>query len=41
LLIKKLFEHNVQLDLNNPPEEDEKTERPNWGKYPIIFGEKI
>jgi len=41
LLIKKLFEHNVQLDLDNLPEEDEKTERPNWGKYPIIFGEKI
>jgi len=40
LLIKKLFEHKVQLDPNNLPKEDEKTERPNWGKYPIIFGER-
>ena len=40
LLIKKLFEHNVQRDPKNKPERDLKTERPNWGKYPVIFGEK-
>ncbi len=40
LLIKKLFEHNVQRDPKNKPERDIKTERPNWGKYPVIFGEK-
>lgn len=40
LLIKKLFEHNVQNDPDCEPEWDIKTERPNWGKYPIIFGEK-
>ena len=41
LLIKKLFEHNVQRDPYKKPKEDEKTERPNWGEYPIIFGDKI
>ena len=40
LLIKKLFEHNVRRDPKNKPERDIKTERPNWGKYPVIFGEK-
>ena len=29
LLIKKLFEHNVQRDPKNKPERDIKTERPN------------
>ena len=41
LLIKKLFEHNVQRDPYKRPKEDEKTERPNWGEYPIIFGDEI
>jgi hypothetical protein len=22
-----------------PPEPDANTERPNWGRYPIVFGE--
>ena len=39
LLIKKLFEHNVQRDPYKRPKEDEKTVRPNWGEYPIIFGD--
>ena len=41
LLIKKLFEHNVQRDPYKRPKEDEKTERPNWGEYPIVFGDEI
>ena len=41
LLIKKLFEHNVQRDPYKRPKEDEKTVRPNWGEYPIIFGDEI
>ena len=41
IIDKKAFEHNVQRDPKNKPERDIKTERPNWGKYPVIFGEKM
>ena len=37
LILNKLFEHNAQPDPNNSPKMDEKTKRPNWGYYPIIF----
>ena len=37
LILNKLFEYNAQPDPNNSPKMDEKTKRPNWGYYPIIF----
>ena len=37
LILNKLFEHNAQPDPDNSPKMDEKTKRPNWGYYPIIF----
>ncbi|MEL7029430.1 MAG: cytochrome P450, partial [Pseudomonadota bacterium] len=37
LFIRELLRHGVRRDPDNPPQADEKTERPNWGAYPIIF----
>ena len=37
LILNKLFEYNAQPDPDNAPKMDEKTKRPNWGYYPIIF----
>ena len=37
LILNKLFEHNAPPDPDNAPKMDEKTKRPNWGYYPIIF----
>ena len=40
LLVRKLFENKVRLDPDNKPLKDMNTERPNWGNYPVLFGEK-
>ena len=40
LLVRKLIENKVRLDPDNKPLKDLNTERPNWGSYPVLFGEK-
>ena len=40
LLVRKLIENKVRLDPDNKPLKDMNTERPNWGSYPVLFGEK-
>ena len=40
LLVRKLLENKVRLDPDNKPLKDMNTERPNWGSYPVLFGEK-
>ena len=37
LFIDKLLELGARPDPNAEPRADDKTERPNWGSYPIIF----
>jgi len=37
LILKKLFENKAMPNPNDPPKMDEKTKRPNWGYYPIVF----
>ena len=37
LILNKLFENNARPDPDDQPKMDEKTKRPNWGYYPIIF----
>ena len=39
LLVKKILDEKGRPDPKNNPEADVNTERPNWGSYPIIFGE--
>lgn len=38
LVAKALLEHGARPDPDNPAHMDEKTERPNWGTYPILLG---
>lgn len=35
--IQYLFDHGVSLDPNDPPEMDESTSRPYFGRYPVLF----
>jgi len=37
LLVSTLLGHGARLDPNNPPVEDDDTERRNWGTYPVLF----
>lgn len=37
LIASALLEHGARPDSDNPPEMDKKTERPNWGYYPVIL----
>jgi hypothetical protein len=41
LLVKKILDEKGLPDSKNKPKVDINTERPNWGSYPIIFGEKL
>ena len=41
LLVKKILDEEGSPDPKNKPKSDLNTERPNWGSYPIIFGEKL
>lgn len=38
LLVKALLDNNVRADPDNPPTPDPNTVRPNWGRYPVLFG---
>jgi hypothetical protein len=40
LLVKKILGEKGTPDPKIKPKVDINTERPNWGSYPIIFGEK-
>jgi len=35
--VQTMFDHGCQVDPDNPPEMDESTTRPYFGKYPVIF----
>lgn len=37
LLLRELFSHGARPDPASPPQRSTKTERPNWGHYPILF----
>jgi len=37
LLVRRLLQAGAEPDPEKAPERDPKTERPNWGYYPIIF----
>jgi len=37
LLVRALLDHGAVVDAANPPQEDETTERRNWGTYPVLF----
>ena len=37
LFLKELFALGSRPDPDKPPVKDEKTQRPNWGVYPIVF----
>ncbi len=37
LIAKALLEHGARPDPDNPARMDDKTERPNWGNYPILL----
>lgn len=37
LLLRELFSHGARPDPSDPPRRSTRTERPNWGHYPIIF----
>lgn len=39
LICHALLRYGARPDPDNPPKMDEKTARPNWGLYPIIFDE--
>ena len=41
LLVKKILDEKGSPDPKNKPKSDLNSERPNWGSYPIIFGEKL
>jgi len=38
LIAEALLKHGVQPDPNKQPAMDTKTERPNWGFYPVVIG---
>ena len=38
LIAQALLEHGVLPDPIHPPKMDTKTERPNWGLYPVLIG---
>lgn len=38
LIAKALLEHGARPNPDDPARMDEKTERPNWGTYPILLG---
>jgi cytochrome P450 len=38
LIVQALLAHNVRPDPDRAPEMDTKTERPNWGLYPVLIG---
>ena len=38
LIVRTLRGHGARPDPARPPERDARTERPNWGSYPIVFG---
>jgi hypothetical protein len=40
LLLRELFSNGARPDPAHPPQRSNKTERPNWGHYPIIFDPK-
>ena len=40
MILRELISRNAIPDPNSKPRMDDKTKRPNWGYYPIIFGEK-
>jgi hypothetical protein len=35
--VQALFDHGVRPDPDNPPEMDESTTRPYFGRYPVLF----
>jgi len=37
LFIRELLRHGARRDPATPPQRDAKTERPNWGAYPLVF----
>jgi hypothetical protein len=37
LIARALLLHGARPDRDQPPEMDKKTERPNWGYYPLRF----
>ena len=37
-LLKNLMQHDARPDPDNPPTADAGTERPNWGRYPVLIG---
>ena len=37
LIASALLEHGARPDPGKPPKMDEKTERPNWGYYPVLL----
>lgn len=37
--VQALFDHGVRRDPEQPPEMDESTTRPYFGRYPVLFGE--
>ncbi|MDA0272261.1 MAG: cytochrome P450 [Proteobacteria bacterium] len=37
LIVRALLERGARPDPEKPPEMDKKTERPNWGYYPVIL----
>jgi len=39
LLVWALLQHGVQLDPDNPPHEDQATERGNWATYPVLLND--
>lgn len=40
LLVRALLDHGATVDPTNPAQEDETTERRNWGSYPVRFTKK-
>jgi cytochrome P450 len=39
LIVRMLLEAGARPDPEQPPERDARTERPNWGRYPILFSQ--
>ena len=35
--VQAIFDHGARLDPDDPPEMDESTTRPYFGRYPIVF----
>lgn len=38
--LQALFRHDVRLDPDDPPVRDTTTERPYWGRYPVLLGDR-